>query len=597
MNNTRSNRTPSLYFILLSVALIAAIALPSSLVYAKDNPNCEPPTTSDPAKFYSIEIGLDSDLPSSDTGKISSFRPNEAVTVFNEGLSDSLFDCGTDNDEAARIDFASGQTVYVGDGYGSSTIDIIADENGEIHFTITALETPGSMFVHIKGEQAPYIPVQPSCEAWNVQPTEGLAPLTVFGTGSFSDPDNLIKSTYIEWGDGFSSKTGLNPAQIKHEYTNSGTFTSQLVLVKKDTTLVRAPECQATVVVNEVPEKDIEEISAIPLCTTPGAESDDLEITGAYRVNGVPKANMPVEIDSPNGMVLIYTDALGNYSFLFTGAKNFIGSEVVIKAGKAKTSFIISMDMFDECQAPPEEKQVWCHNVFMFDQFGQPLKKDIPFWGIEDVVIDIKGFFQSARLLADGEVILKGEHKQNQLIVPKLRPGVKYQIQVKGFGLGWTNVGCEFTFGVLGGGHASLFTDTSDSPDKLTINGQSVLIKPINSACGAWNEACRVTPKIITVHLDDDLGDPMIGSRVRDLQVGDSVYIHEEGLLYTYRATAQQIFPSSIEGYEDMKTYSNSFDVGVNTCTGTWSEKDQKYSDQILVGLELVSVESLHRYQ
>ena len=90
-------------------------------------------------------------------------------------------------------------------------------------------------------------PTEPTCDSWIVQPSIGLVPLDVLGDGVFTDPDNQVSSTFVEWGDGNISQTDLDPTNVPHTYTEAGNFTSRLVLVKLDGTEIRSPACKAVV--------------------------------------------------------------------------------------------------------------------------------------------------------------------------------------------------------------------------------------------------------------------------------------------------------------------------------------------------------------
>ncbi len=114
-------------------------------------------------------------------------------------------------------------------------------------------------FSHAVGYTTEEQPEEPTCTSWTVAPTSGLAPLDVLGTGSFSDPDSQVASTFVEWGDSDTTATGLSPVNVPHTY-GVGTFTSQLVLVLGDGTEIRDANCQAVV-------KTTEEQPEEPGCT------------------------------------------------------------------------------------------------------------------------------------------------------------------------------------------------------------------------------------------------------------------------------------------------------------------------------------------
>jgi hypothetical protein len=93
----------------------------------------------------------------------------------------------------------------------------------------------------------------PDCTSWDINPYSGQAPLDVIGNGVFSDPDNLVSSTYVEWGDGSAnSNTGLDPTSVAHTFEARGTFISQLVLVKQDNAEIRTEACRAQIEVEEL---------------------------------------------------------------------------------------------------------------------------------------------------------------------------------------------------------------------------------------------------------------------------------------------------------------------------------------------------------
>ncbi|NIO11955.1 MAG: hypothetical protein GTO40_29575 [Deltaproteobacteria bacterium] len=92
--------------------------------------------------------------------------------------------------------------------------------------------------------------------------------MDVIGNGSFSDPDGLVTSTYVEWGDSSTSNTGLNPSNVPHQYGSVGTFVSQLVLVTGEGEIRDA--CQASVEVGEKPPP--------PPPEEPGCELQVIEI-------------------------------------------------------------------------------------------------------------------------------------------------------------------------------------------------------------------------------------------------------------------------------------------------------------------------------
>lgn len=102
-------------------------------------------------------------------------------------------------------------------------------------------------------------PQEPVCVSWKVWPTEAESPpLGVFGNGQIEDEDKQVAYSYVTWGDGEKDiGTGPTlPPNINHIYEGSGTFTSQLFLVKGDGKEVTSEDCKATVTVGPsfVPE-------------------------------------------------------------------------------------------------------------------------------------------------------------------------------------------------------------------------------------------------------------------------------------------------------------------------------------------------------
>ena len=96
-------------------------------------------------------------------------------------------------------------------------------------------------------------PETPECAAWAVEPAQGNAPLTVVGNGSFKDKDQQISYTLVEWGDGQTSDTLLNPTNVNHQYGNTGIFLSQLVLVTVNGQQIRETICRQQVEVGVEP--------------------------------------------------------------------------------------------------------------------------------------------------------------------------------------------------------------------------------------------------------------------------------------------------------------------------------------------------------
>lgn len=116
----------------------------------------------------------------------------------------------------------------------------------------------GSLKVHVGGHFEPTpAPVEPVCTGWSVTPATGFAPLEVTGSGSYTDPDGLVESVRVIWGDGNVTTDPSDLGSVPHTY-GVGTHESQLVLVKADGGLVTGDACRAAIEGVEPPVETFE---------------------------------------------------------------------------------------------------------------------------------------------------------------------------------------------------------------------------------------------------------------------------------------------------------------------------------------------------
>lgn len=92
---------------------------------------------------------------------------------------------------------------------------------------------------------------------------------------------------------------------------------------------------------------------------------------------------------------------------------------------------------------------------------------------------------------------------------------------------------------------------------------------------------------VLTGHVTDPNGDPGLFANIRDLKVGDKVYIHSDGLLYVYEVRENRlIFPTSIPTLLMHKDYDW---ITLVTCE-TYSEKLKKFLYRRMLRAVLISV-------
>lgn len=138
-----------------------------------------------------------------------------------------------------------------------TTIEVAEDEEIWVHFVHPPTTPGGSVQATVRGHFEPTPPpVEPVCSSWSVSPTSGYAPLSVVGSGSYSDPDGLVEEIRVLWGDGSVTTNPIDLDSVPHSY-GVGTYTSQLVLVKADGGLVTSAACSATVEAVEPPTFDL----------------------------------------------------------------------------------------------------------------------------------------------------------------------------------------------------------------------------------------------------------------------------------------------------------------------------------------------------
>jgi len=99
---------------------------------------------------------------------------------------------------------ASGPHTYT--AVGTFTVTLTATDAGGLTGTATQAVTVSKN-------------LPPTCTL-SVTPTTGVAPLPVTATGSCTDPENDIKNTVLDWGDGVTGSA----ASGTHTYTANGTF-------------------------------------------------------------------------------------------------------------------------------------------------------------------------------------------------------------------------------------------------------------------------------------------------------------------------------------------------------------------------------------
>jgi hypothetical protein len=95
------------------------------------------------------------------------------------------------------------------------------------------------------------------------------------------------------------------------------------------------------------------------ICEPQGVFSADLRLTGSLKLNGSPVANHAISLDLPGGNIAsVTTDQNGNYSYLFAGARSYIGQNISAKAtvnGISDTDTkTIAPDDFAGCPLPVE---------------------------------------------------------------------------------------------------------------------------------------------------------------------------------------------------------------------------------------------------
>ena len=119
-------------------------------------------------------------------------------------------------------------------------------------------------------------------------------------------------------------------------------------------------------VVGEAPPPYPDKLTLNAECPTPGVDSEDLTVNGQLEdQNGNPMGGFEIEMSLPDGSTkTVTTDADGNFSYLFAGAKSYVGQNIVATAGELSKSLTITLGMFEQCVTPAEPKTIsirsWC---------------------------------------------------------------------------------------------------------------------------------------------------------------------------------------------------------------------------------------------
>lgn len=205
-------------------------------------------------------------------------------------------------------------------------------------FTVTVTATDSGLLTG-SASQTVTVNVPPTC-ALTVAPTSGTAPLPVSANGSCSDPENDIKNTTLNWGDGTSSSS----ASGTHIYPVVGTFkvvltatdsaggigsASQTVVVGKGTNA--PPHCSVGLSANggNVPVP----VTVTATCTDPENDISSTVISfgdGFYAAG--PSATHVYARHGTFTASVTASDSAGNVSNVASGTVT-IGDPVVLFAG------------------------------------------------------------------------------------------------------------------------------------------------------------------------------------------------------------------------------------------------------------------------
>ena len=352
------------------------------------------------------------------------------------------------------------------------------------------------------------------------------------------------------------------------------------------------------------------------ICELQGQLSHDLRLTGMLTDSDQsPVPNHTIELDLPDReeLVFVTTDPAGNYSYLFVGAYQYLGTRVLAETtlegervyGKEEgvdgDGHPITAADFEDCQDKP--KQYECHKVKLFTFHRQPIEigSQIPGWGLVDTRIECRGIGQgkSCRLVVKGQPGYVVKSDSLEMVVPRLEPYVQYQAQIKGYDGAWTKKGCEFSF-ITGGRAASISTHLADQVDQLgwvSLGERQNAIKPLG-VCSGWSDACLFAENIIGFHLDDIYGNQQPGSQLAALQPGDQISIYRDHRLYTYEFTGSERVRQSAEGNQAILDAAEQHDLVLTTCSGYWLFDEGHFSHTRLATFALLPrIERLHRWE
>ncbi len=278
----------------------------------------------------------------------------EAVSTNTGPDRNEVVDYSTSNGHSGRLG-----TVPPLPNTAHVTYDVVEGEQISATFTHAPKEPGrkgGSLKVHVGGQFEPTPPpVEPACTGWSVTPASGYAPLQVVGSGSYTDPDGLVESVRVIWGDGNVTTDPNDLGSVPHSY-EVGTFTSQLVLVKADGGLVTGDACRASVQAIE-PPVEIFEVEV-------GASCQDHVLSGWVRGYASQEATLNVTA-AALGAEIGGTRQVGPGSFEFAADKSGVEGLIAVEATATLTyqGEVVDQVQFSEtldCGLPPLPKPGQC---------------------------------------------------------------------------------------------------------------------------------------------------------------------------------------------------------------------------------------------